>query len=119
MRQHPIGTGLMKPCKCRSIRMANERRGADVEADPHRIGEAQMRQTCQLGAAILKPMRPPLRDRKFADSSLERDGFEPLVPRQLRHESPRFPKHPGTIASPTAEPQPPLVSAGSRPRAAD
>src|SRR5215813_6930327 len=52
-------------------------------------------------------------------SPLERDGFEPLVPRQLRHESPRFPKHPGTIAAPTAEPQPPLVSAGSRPRAAD
>src|SRR5215472_15072861 len=26
-------------------------------------------------------MRPPLRDRKFADSSLEGDGFEPSVPR--------------------------------------
>jgi hypothetical protein len=38
------------------------------------------------------------RDRKFADSPLEGDGFELLVP---RHESPRFPKHPGTIAAPT------------------
>jgi hypothetical protein len=32
------------------------------------------------------------RDRGFADSPLERDGFELLV---RRHESPRFPKHPG------------------------
>jgi hypothetical protein len=32
------------------------------------------------------------------DSPLEGDGFELLVPRQ---ESPRFPKHPGTIAVPT------------------
>jgi hypothetical protein len=39
------------------------------------------------------------RDAKFAsDSPLEGDGFELLVP---RHESPRFPKHPGTIAAPT------------------
>jgi hypothetical protein len=36
---------------------------------------------------------------RFAeDSPLEGDGFELLVP---RHESPRFPKHPGTIAAPT------------------
>ena len=41
-----------------------------------------MRQTCQLGAAILKPMRPPLRDRKFADSSLEGAEFEHPVPRE-------------------------------------
>jgi len=33
-----------------------------------------------------------------ADSPLEGDGFELLVP---QHESPRFPKHPGTIAVPT------------------
>ena len=32
------------------------------------------------------------------DSPLEGDGFELLVP---RHKSPRFPKHPGTIAAPT------------------
>jgi transposase len=32
------------------------------------------------------------RNRKFVDSPLEGDGFELLVP---RHESPRFPKHPG------------------------
>src|SRR5215813_3158679 len=38
------------------------------------------------------------RDRKFADSSLEGDEFELLVP---RHESPRFPKHPGVIVAPT------------------
>src|SRR5262245_39257230 len=31
-----------------------------------------------LGAS---PMRAPLRDRKFADSSLEEAGFEPSVPR--------------------------------------
>jgi hypothetical protein len=35
---------------------------------------------------------PPLRDQWFADSPVERDGFELLV---RRHESPRFPKHPG------------------------
>src|SRR6516165_8633967 len=36
---------------------------------------------------------------EFADdSSLEGTGFELLVP---RHESPRFPKHPCTIAAPT------------------
>jgi hypothetical protein len=28
----------------------------------------------------LTPIRPPLRDRKFADSLLEEGGFEPLVP---------------------------------------
>jgi hypothetical protein len=28
--------------------------------------------------------RLPLRDRKFADSPLEGDGFEPSVPRQIR-----------------------------------
>ena len=32
------------------------------------------------------------------DSPLEGDGFELLVP---RHESPRFPKHPGMIVAPT------------------
>jgi hypothetical protein len=32
--------------------MANERGSADVEADRHRIGEAQMRQTCQLILAV-------------------------------------------------------------------
>jgi hypothetical protein len=37
-------------------------------------------------------------DREFADSPLEGDGFELLVP---RHESPRFPKHPGMIVAPT------------------
>ena len=38
-------------------------------------------------------------DEEFVpDSPLEGDGFELLVP---RHESPRFPKHPGTIAAPT------------------
>ena len=49
-----------------------------------------MRQTCQLGAAILKPMRPPLRDRKFADSSLEGSGFETSVPgdRQVLRRNP-------------------------------
>ena len=31
------------------------------------------------------------------DSPLEGDGFELLVP---RHESPRFPKHPGMIVAP-------------------
>ena len=36
---------------------------------------------------------------RFAlDSPLEGDGFELLVP---RHESPRFPKHPGMIVAPT------------------
>src|SRR5215471_3880558 len=34
--------------------------------------------------ASSKPMRPPLRARKFADSSLERDGREPAVPRRKR-----------------------------------
>jgi len=29
---------------------------------------------------FLTPIRPPLRDRKFADSLLEGDGFEPSVP---------------------------------------
>jgi len=33
-----------------------------------------------------------------ADSPVEGDGFELLVP---RHESPRFPKHPGMIVAPT------------------
>src|SRR5215471_717822 len=33
-----------------------------------------------------------LRDRKFADSSLEGNGFEPLVPQR---KSRRFPKHSG------------------------
>src|SRR5271168_3858474 len=37
------------------------------------------------------------RDRGFADSPLERAGFELLVP---RHESPRFPKDLSTIAAP-------------------
>jgi hypothetical protein len=41
---------------------------------------------------------PSERYRKFADSLLEGDGFELLVP---RHESPRFPKHPGMIVAPT------------------
>jgi hypothetical protein len=41
----------------------------------------------------------PIEEVRFArDSPLEGDGFELLVP---RHESPRFPKHPGTIAAPT------------------
>ena len=31
---------------------------------------------------VLTPIRPPLRDRKFADSLLEGDGFEPSVPRE-------------------------------------
>jgi hypothetical protein len=31
----------------------------------------------------LTPIRPPLRDRKFADSLLEESGFEPLVPLTL------------------------------------
>jgi hypothetical protein len=31
-------------------------------------------------AMFLTPIRPPLRDRKFADSLLEGDGFEPSVP---------------------------------------
>ena len=37
------------------------------------------------------------RNRKFIDSPLEGDGFELLVP---RHESPRFPNHPGMIVAP-------------------
>jgi hypothetical protein len=40
-----------------------------------------------------------LTELRFAsDSPLEGDGFELLVP---RHESPRFPKHPGMIVAPT------------------
>jgi hypothetical protein len=39
-----------------------------------------------------------IRSRFAPDSPLEGDGFEPLVP---RHESPRFPKHPGRIVAPT------------------
>ena len=31
-------------------------------------------------AMFLTPIRPPLRDRKFADSLLEGEGFEPSVP---------------------------------------
>ena len=30
----------------------------------------------------IQPMRPPLRDQKFADSLLEGAGFEPSVPRE-------------------------------------
>ena len=37
-------------------------------------------------------LAPPLRNRWFADSPLEGDGFELLV---LRHESRGFPEHPG------------------------
>jgi len=55
------------------------------------------------------------RDRKFADSPLEGDGFELLVP---RHESPRFPKHPGTIAAPTVWTSATVRISASRPRAA-
>jgi hypothetical protein len=41
---------------------------------------------------------PGVRLRRFVpDSPLEGDGFELLVP---RHESPRFPKHPGRIVAP-------------------
>ena len=45
---------------------------------------------------VAKSGRPKVRF--AADSLLEADGFELLVP---RHESPRFPKHPGTIAAAT------------------
>jgi hypothetical protein len=38
-----------------------------------------------------------IRSRFAPDSPLEGDGFELLVP---RHESPRFPKHPGRIVAP-------------------
>src|SRR5215831_16199530 len=44
-----------------------------------------------------------LRDRKFADSSLEGDGFELLVP---QHESPGFPKHPGAELRANEAPEP-------------
>ena len=43
-------------------------------------------------------LRSPSQQQFVSDSPLEGDGFELLVP---RHESPRFPKHPGTIAAPT------------------
>jgi hypothetical protein len=36
----------------------------------------------------IRPQRPPLGDRRFADSSLEGDGSELPVPRQRRHPSP-------------------------------
>ena len=42
-------------------------------------------------AAKSRSLCPPLRDRKFADSSLEGNGFELVVP---RHESRGFPEHP-------------------------
>ena len=48
------------------------------------------------------------------DSLLEGDGFELLVP---RHESPRFPKHPGTIAAPTVRTSATVRISASRPRA--
>src|ERR1700719_1174075 len=32
----------------------------------------------------IRPQRPSLGDRRFADSSLEGDGFEPSVPQQIR-----------------------------------
>ena len=65
------------------------------------IGHASLR---RIGAAVPKPMRPPLRDRKFADSLLEEVGFELVVPpcssqlagraerRSARRESPSLPE---------------------------
>src|SRR5215813_7989750 len=53
-------------------------------SEPRRRTNGGMRpRLCNGGrirAAILTPMRPPLRDRKFADSSLEQGGFELPVP---------------------------------------
>jgi hypothetical protein len=63
------------------IRLILERRG-----ETKRHHEAQ-------SAAPSKPTP----ERFVADSPLEGDGFELLVP---RHESPRFPKHPGMIVAP-------------------
>src|SRR6516162_9722468 len=36
------------------------------------------------GLRVHPGRRRPLRDRKFAESALEGDGFEPSVPRQIR-----------------------------------
>src|SRR5262249_60600827 len=48
------------------------------------LGPAPVRYNCSLA------IRPPLRNRKFEDSLLEGDGFEPLVP---LHKSHGFPWH--------------------------
>src|SRR5215472_4772423 len=63
-------------------------------SEPRRRTNGGMRpRLCNGGrirAAILTPMRPPLRDRKFADSSLEGSGFETSVPgdRQVLRRNP-------------------------------
>ena len=47
--------------------------------------ESRSIQVGKLLAIVRTPIRPPFRDRKFADSLLEGDGFELVVP---RHDSP-------------------------------
>src|SRR5215831_13167742 len=74
-RSFPIANHILSVVVCQRRALPCRR------FDEHRgfggLGRASLG---RISAAVLKPMRPPLRDRKFADSSLEGDGFEPLVP---------------------------------------
>src|SRR5580692_2761078 len=67
--------GSDRDCRCALVLDAVDvavSRGAEVFPFPY----------SQPQAMLLTPIRPPLRDRKFADSLLEGDGFEPSVPRK-------------------------------------